>query len=140
MDHPQTVTITLSQAVGFIKHDFYARNLKRLNDDFTRGKMHENIQQFNWVPFMTELLKEVFADTARTPLRPAGWISPSAKALLSVGYDARTASFVANEVLKIVIGEITLILPDLCFADIEDWQWGICEPEFLMITFPAHAN
>lgn len=136
---PSNIYIPLAQGVGFIREDFYRRQMKKLNEDFARGKMHENMAQFNWVPFVQATLKEIFVDNARTPLRPAGYISPAAQELVNVGYPPRDAQHMSNEVLKILISEIALVEPDLRFGEIEEWQWGICEPATLMISLPTHS-
>lgn len=126
--------IPLEQGAAYVRNAAYQRYLRMINKGFMSGKMHAEAFKFDHVPFIETVLEEIFDDQSNTPMRPAGWLSPSVQALVNIGFDKHDAHVLARETLDLIIGEITLVSPTLNFAEIEEWEWGVIEPCSLMIT------
>ena len=137
MSQQFTLFVPLDQPIAVFLDSCYKRHLRKYQHDLSRGKTGGINLKIEWVPLFSELIKEISA-RSETALRAPGLLPPSVKILMGLGYDRKEASDLSSSLLMQVVAEISLVSPEISTANLEEWNYGICEPNTLMISVPLN--
>lgn len=129
--------IPLDQPIGYYLQHVYNRKIQKVSAEMQRGQYHPVNINVDWTSFIRMVLTELFSSVRDDRMKAANWIPSSMQYLINTdGFSRQEASRLYTDVSNMIMGEITLMIPDITNREIEEWQWGICEPNSLMISLP----
>lgn len=134
MNQPVTVMISLAEAVGVLKQTFRDYTSMLIQARNTRVADLKGVLDYNCVPYLSQLLEEIFADQGVPEM--VGGVSASTDILIRDGLERKIATAVAMQVFRSVIGEISAMLPEMRFGANHGCCFAMCSDYDMCITLP----
>lgn len=132
MKHYNVSLVEVIQGLKSRYRDYVIAAVQR-QQGFTPLPFPNQSWEFDHIPYMEALLKEIFNQSALSTMT-VGQQSPATQMLMRAGVDHQYATWMTAEAFKGVIDVLVTFVPDIEFGNPDAFQYGLHSVYDLMVT------